>query len=204
MKKLPLIVVLALLAGCKARNQRSDVLITAIIPPKASSTGSGAAAVLGCEFDTASPEFTPFLPYNPAENRGMIAAVVQNNLTDTSSLNPDLRTNTTIFMPHQAVVDYELIPGGGAPAEQVIPTSGVTVASGQKSAVGIEIFRGVAITPAPGTYIRVTLHLEGKLADGSLVRSSEREYLFQYCTTPGCGLGGIWSADVGGTVRSCL
>ena len=204
------LVILALLlaAGCKTRNENSALPIVGIIPPTATASGGtgGVPAQVTCVFNPDSTEFTPFLPYNPAENRGMIAAVVENNATDPTALNPLLRTNSTSFLPHQAVVSYEFIPAGAgaAPPQQVIPTGGVVVPSGgARTSVGVSIFSGLNISVPAGTYIRVTMHLEWKLLDGSLVNSAEREYLFQFCTTPGCGLGGSWAAVVGTTLVSC-
>ena len=67
------------------------------------------------------------------------------------------------------------------------------------------VFSGVSLAGlASGTIVRVMLHIEGKLLDGSTVHTSEREYLFQICSTAGCGMAGPWAIDVNGTRRSCL
>ncbi len=208
MKSRKALAILFLLAGsCTTRNENSALVISSVIPPIASAVGTGAATALGCKFDPGSPEYTPDLPYNPAENRGSIAAVVVNNLSPTTSLNPLLRGDSTSFLPHQAVVNYEYLPAaaGAAPGTNIIPTTGIVVpGGGGKGTVGIDIFNGLAVSVPNGTYIRVTFHLEGKLVDGSLVHTAEREYLFRYCTTAGCGLGGPWAALVGTTLESCL
>lgn len=208
MKTRKALAILVLLAGsCTTRNETSALVISSVIPPIASAVGTGATSALGCKFDPASPEYTPDLPYNPAENRGSIAAVVVNNLSPTVNLNPLLRGDSTSFLPHQAVVNYEYVPAGAgaAPGTNTIPTAGIVVpGGGGKGTVGIDIFNGLAISVPNGTYIRVTFHLEGKLVDGSLVHTAEREYLFRYCTTVGCGLGGPWAVQVGTTFQSCL
>jgi hypothetical protein len=201
------IAVIALLAaGCKTRNENSSLVITSVVPPVASSAGTGAAATLGCKFDPATPEYTPYLPYNPAENRGVVAAVVSNNLVNQTATNPLARTDTTTFLPHQVVVTYEYIPAaaGTPPPQAIIPTSGIEVLGNGKGTVGIDMFSGANVSVPAGTYIRVTFHIEGKLLDGSLVNTSEREYLFRFCNTAGCGLGGIWSAQVGTATLSCM
>jgi hypothetical protein len=208
MKNTFLIVALALSAtSCKTKNESSDLVIISMIPAKASATTGGATSTIGCVFDPANPEVTPAIPYNPAENAGFMAAVVQNNLTGTNALNADLRTDSATFLPHQAVVDYEFVPAsaGAAPPEQTIPTSGVVVKSnGGTATVGVEMFRGLTIAAPTGTYVRTTMHLEGKLLDGSIVHTAEREYLFQVCNTAGCGLGGYWSIQVGGIQETCF
>ncbi len=87
----------------------------------------------------------------------------------------------------------------------MIPAGGVVVAGGgSKGTVGFEVFRGLNIAVPSGTVIRVTLHLEGKLLDGSLVHTAEREYLFRFCTQAGCGSSGIWAATVNNVSLSCL
>jgi hypothetical protein len=202
-----LLVVLALLgAGCTTRNENSALVITSVIPPKATASGAGATASVSCAFDQTVAEFTE-LPYNPAENRGEVGAVVQNNLVSTAALNPQLRAESTTFLPHQAVVKYEYIPGtaGTPPGQTVIPVSGVEVPVASKGTVGFSVFNGVTIAVPAGTYIRVTMHLEGKLLDGSVVSTAEREYLFRFCTTAGCGQNsGAWSAQGAAGLVSCL
>ncbi len=206
MKTRHAIVALALLlASCKTRNENSFLTIVGLIPPTATASGTGATATVSCKFDPGSGEFSQ-LPYNPAENRGSVAAVVQNSISPALGLNSLLGTGTTTFLPHQAVVDYEFIPAsaGAAPGQNTIPVSGLEVPTSSKATVGIDIFNGVAIAVPNGTYIRVTFHIEGKLLDGSTVHTSEREYLFRYCNTAGCGLGGPWAASTGTAVVSCL
>ena len=194
-------------AGCRIKNNAS-LIITKMIPPTATALGSGLAQQLGCTFDPASPEFTPDLAFNPLETRGRIGAVVNNTSATTAAVNPVLRTDASTFLPHQAVVTYEFINAGGATApsgETIVPTSGIEVPSSSSAVVGVAIFSGVNFTGFPnGGFVRTTMHLEGKLVDGSTVHTSEREYLFQICTTPGCSNGGPWTATVNGGTQSCL
>lgn len=197
------ILALALFAtSCMNRNQRSDLIVTKTIP----ATATASATAVTCKFDPAAAAFTPGLPFNPAENQGVVAAVVSNTIVDPSTYNPVLRTNTATFLPHQVVVSYEFIPAGpSAPALNAVPTSGGEVKSGSAGAIGFAAFAGVNMTAVPaGTWVRITYHVEGKLNDGSLVRSSESEYLFQVCRSAGCGTGGPWAAAVGTTMVSCL
>jgi hypothetical protein len=209
MKTRIVLLTLVLAASCGTKNQNSALVITKVIPPTAKGTPGtgGAAGSLACSFDPGQQEYTPYLPINPNENRGIVAAVVGNNLTNPAKDNTVLRTDSTMFLPHQAVVTYEIASGPGtAPGPSIVPASGISVPSGGTGTVGIEMFRGVSLTSfLPGSYVRTTFHLEGKLNDGSSVRTTEREYLFQFCGTPGCGTGGTWAADVGGGLRaSCM
>jgi len=208
MKTRNAIVALALLlASCKTRNENSQLPIISVIAPTATFTAgaAGSAGTVSCKFDAGAAEFTT-LPYNPAENVGRIAAVVQNNLTPTTGLNQLLRSDTSTFLPHEAVVSFEYASGsaGAAPGPNTIPVSGLEVPAGGKATVGIDIFSGTPISAPNGTFIRVTFSIKGKLLDGSIVHTSEREYLFRYCNVAGCGLGGPWAAGTGAGAVSCL
>lgn len=209
MKTRNAIVALALLlASCKTRNENSQLSIVSVVPPIATFTAGptpGSPGTVSCKFDPGTAEFSE-LPYNPAENRGRIAAVVQNNLTPTTGLNALLRSDTATFLPHEAVVSFEYIPAtaGAAPGGNTIPVSGLEVPAGSKATVGINIFSGTPVSVPDGTFIRVTFSIKGKLLDGSIVQTSEREYLFRSCTTAGCGLTGPWAAGSGASAVSCL
>jgi hypothetical protein len=164
-------------------------VITKVIPPKATTTGS----TTSCSFDASGTDEFSYLPFNPAENQGSVAAVVHNNLVDTATLNGVLRTDSNVFLPHQVVVNYEVVGGGGAPGQNIVPVSGLEVKTGDEAPVGFLIFNGVSVSGiAAGSFVRATFHVEGKLLDGSTVHTSEREYLFKICNTAGCGTGGTW------------
>ena len=190
--------------SCANRSQRSDLVITKTIPPTATSGTSGVT----CSFDGGSQAYTPTLPFNPNENRGVVAAVVRNNIADPTTYNAQLRTNTEAFVPHQVVLSYEFIPAGpSAPSINIVPTSSSSIGTGSTGTVGFGAFDGLNMAAvAPGTWVRVTYHVEGKLNDGQLVRTSESEVLFRVCTTSGCGTGGPWAATPGGSTIpvSCM
>jgi len=187
------ILLLALLAAsCTAKNENSFLVITKVIPPLATTTGTPPATTTSCTFDPASTEFS-FLPFNPAENQGLVAAVVANNLASNAALNTVLRIDTNTFLPHQVVVSYEVIGAGTAPAPNVVPAGGLEIATAGTGTVGFPIFNGRSLAGiGNNTFLRATFHIEGKLLDGSTVHTSEREYLFKICTTPGCGTAGPW------------
>ena len=180
------IALLGLLAGaCSTNGARSDLVITKVVEASAG-TAPGT-----CTFDAAGTELT-FSVLNPTSNIGEVAAVVDNRLIDTSTINPDLRTNTAQFQPHQMVIRYEVLPRtpGAAPPyavnPQIVAVGGVVVDTGGTGTVGAPFFLpGVlpAAGPATGDFIRTTFHVEGTLNDGSKVSTSAREYLFQICTT---------------------
>ena len=195
MKNRAFIVLFALAAAsCTTKNQNSALVITKVIPPTAGTTTVGTATVGTCSLDPGANEFD-YLPINPAENSGQIGAVVQNNMISTTTLNPILRTDSNVFFPHQAIVTYEVVGGGGAALPQnVIPVgaSGVT-SNGGTAVAGFAMFSGVNLSGvAGGTFVRATFHLEGKLLDGSTVHTTEREYLFKVCTSAGCAATGVW------------
>ena len=178
------------LGACSAQHQRSDLPITKVVPP----TFTAASGTTGpsCSFDVNSDEYS-YLPVNLAENLGNVAAVVNNNIVDPSTLNSQLRLNTATFLPHQAVVTYEVIGTGTAPTTaNIIPVSGSEIPAGGKGTVAVPLFAGATLTASAGSFIRVTFRVEGKLQDDSKVSTSEREYVFVVCATAGCGQAGAW------------
>jgi hypothetical protein len=187
----------AFAAACTTQNN-SALVITKVVPPEATTTTTTATppvTTTTCSFSTQTQEFT-FLGVNLAENRGNVAAVVQNFMPPTNSAN-SLNLDAAVFLPHQAVVRYEFPgnPNGAPPAgvtvpnPAIIPVSGLEVPSGGIATIGIPMFLpGVVSGAVPdGTFIRVTFHVEGKLLGGANARTSEREYLFEVCATAGCG-----------------
>jgi hypothetical protein len=176
------IAVLGLLAACSTNNQRSDLVISKVV--EASDQGSG------CVFDATATELT-FSVINPTTNVGEVAAVVDNNLSDPTTINPLLRRNTAQFQPHQVVVNYEVLPrtAGATPPyaipRQIVAAGGVVVPQGGQGTIGAPLFLPGVLpaAAATGDFIRTTFHIEGTLADGSTVQTNDREYLFRICTT---------------------
>src|SRR5207249_3318783 len=84
----------------------------------------------------ASAQEFDFAQIDPTANTGgTMGVVVDNNLTDTTTLNQILRTNSATFHPHQAVADYqETQPGGITVTQQIIPVSGTVPAGGSGAA----------------------------------------------------------------------
>lgn len=200
MKNILTILLAFAVAGCTTK-QNGALIITKVIPPTATAgTSASGTPSVSCSFDPGGTEFTPYLPFNPAENRGLIAGVVLNQALPNFQVNSVYRADTAAFLPHQAVVSYELInaPGVATPGQITVPTSGIEVTSGGGTGtVGFAAFFGVDLSPMPeGSYVRVTFHFEGKMADNSTVHTSEREYLFRICKTTGCADGGPWAASV--------
>jgi hypothetical protein len=182
----------AFAAACTTQDN-SALVITAVLPPTVTtntSTTTPPVTTTTCTFDPGGKEFT-FLPVNLAENQGNVAALVQ-NLIGPTNVDNSLNLDASNFLPHQAVVSLEF--PGGAPtgvtvnSPIIVPVSGLEVPGGGTATVGIAMLpKGVVTGTVPGgTFIRATFHVEGKLIGGSTVRTSEREYLFQVCTDPGC------------------
>jgi hypothetical protein len=186
-----ILVCAALSAGCRI-HQNSALVITKVIPATATATGTAPNQTVACAFDLAAKEFTPGMNFNPFENQGTVAAVVTNNLVDTATINAQFNTNSSSFFPHQGVANFEYIPAsaGTPPGEVSIPTGGGFVPAAGTGGVGLDLLAPVAgaLAAIPdGTYVRVSFYVSGKLLDGSTVRTTEREYLFIKCSTPGCG-----------------
>jgi hypothetical protein len=208
MKNFNYILLAALLVGgCKTRNENSALVITRMIPAKATVAGTAPNQTLACTFDPTAAEFTPTLPFNPVQTGGDIGAAVANNLKDTVTVNSSLNTTSSVFLPHQAVDSYEYINSAvPSPAGTfIVPTSGGEVPPGKESIVAFNIFNGLNRATVPNNiYMRATFHLEGKLLDGSTVKTSEREYIFFTCNVSGCAAGGYYAAQVNGVLFSCF
>jgi len=177
------ILLVALLGvSCTTQNKNSALVVSKLVLGTAT-TDPGPPPVTSCAYDPGSVEFS-FAQINPAANNGgTMGVVVVNGLLDTSTLNPELRTNSATFHPHQAVADYEVI-GGTILTQQIIPVSG-TVPTGASGVVLVPFFSPIPATMLSGI-IRVSFWIEGVLDDGSQVRTSQREYIFVTCSTAGC------------------
>ncbi len=178
------ILLAALAAACTTKNN-SALQITKVVPPTvATATGSTTTT---CTIEPGGTEVS-FLAVNPAENTGTVGAIVENQALPNLQVNPLLRVDASSFLPHQAVITYEVIGGGASIGQQTVPTAGVVVPGGGTGAIAIQMLPKGSVPAglAAGTFIRTTFHIEGKMVDGSSVHTSEREYLFQICTTTGC------------------
>jgi hypothetical protein len=173
--------------ACGTKGENSALVVTKVLPPAASGPDGG---TVQCTVDPSGKELS-FLPLGQ-DSFGSIALVVDNRLQNQTNQNPILRTDSSAFLPHSVMVTYEVLGAGtlGSAILNTIPSSGVVVSAGATGPVFAMLFPNgfgsVVGSVAPGTFIRATMHIEGKLLDGSSAKSSEREYLFEYCGAAGC------------------
>jgi hypothetical protein len=190
---LSLIAVLLAPLGCTTDGYNGGLSITQTVLPEATTTTTGTTTVTTCKLSAGDPETLQpsFLTSAPVEF-GYTGFVVENQLLDPSTLNPDLRTNTTNFNPDTAVVTYQIVGGAGI-AEQRIPTTGASVKAGASNAVGVALFSPTAVltalTAAGTGQVMTTTHIEGHLDDGTSVSTSKHSYLVNFCAaaTATCG-----------------
>lgn len=185
----PTLLLAALLAAsCTTNNENGILVITKVVAPTVT-LGGGSTT---CTYSPTSDE-TIFATFNasvpPTSTHGLrLAAVVQNRLAPNGS-NIGGRLNNFDFLALQAVVTYE---GVGAAAvsipQQLIPLTGTVPANGT-AAIGIDFFPpGTTGIPGPGSTIRLVFHIEGKLLDGSTLKSSEYNYIVTTCGTGNCDI----------------
>jgi hypothetical protein len=175
------------LSSCTTNSKSSALVVTSVImgTPVLTTLPDGSSSS-SCSFAPGAQEteFPVFAVNNASNNGGSAGFVVQNRLVVSANTNVVLNANSTTFSPHQAVVDYEIIGGGTSIAEQIIPVSGGSVASGGSAVVIIPLFLPTAALaaakalPAVGGVMRATVRIEGKLDDGSTVTTSEHEFVF--------------------------
>ena len=185
--KLTLICAALLSAACTTKNENGFLVITKIVAPVAAA-GVGGGCTLSASTD--EPVFATVNPsVPPTSTKGFrLGAVVENRLTPNGNVTLG-RLNNFDFVVEQAVVDYE---AAGTVAvsipQQIVPANGLVKANGS-SPVGIDLFApGTTGVPGPGTSIRVVFHFEGKLLDGSTVKTSEYEYIVTTCGTAACDI----------------
>jgi len=180
-----LIAAFALLAAsCSTGGKNSAIIVTKFVLGTTQGTAdAGVGPPPACTYDSTAHDFSN-ANINPATNVGSLGVVIANQLASTTSLNTVLRTDSTLFSPHQVVADYEVI-GGNTTIGQIIPVSGGAVSAGGTSVVIVPFFAPAAVKGLTGT-IRVSFHIEGKLEDGSTVHTSQHEYIFVTCSTAGC------------------
>jgi hypothetical protein len=175
------------LTSCTTDNKSSALVVTSVIMGTATSvTLPDGTVSTSCAFaaGTQETEFPIFAVNSLNNNNGSAGFVVQNQLVTPPNANTVFISNSTIFSPHQAVVDYEIIGGGTSIAQQIIPVSGGSVASSSSAVVIIPLFLPTAALaaakalPAAGGIMRATVRIEGKLDDGSTATTSEHEFVF--------------------------
>ena len=186
MKATRTVVSLALLAAaCTTKGENSALVITKVLTSKGTTT----AGVTTCPTIAAGDTELSFINIGP-DNFGQVGLVVDNRIVDPSTQNALLRTNSADFLPHQVVASYEVLGTGTVNAPATVAAAGdvppKTAGPVIVPALFPSTFGAAAGGIAAGTFIRVTLHIEGKLADGSTVKTSEREYLFRACGATGC------------------
>ena len=175
----------ALLAvSCATRNENSALVVTKIITPTATVI-AGPPQTVSCTFDPSTLE-VDILPFNPSagQNRGAIALVIANRMPSSATVNTALRTDSNDFLAERVVINYDVI--GGASLSQLVAPAVGTVPSGGTGTIGFRMLTPQLSTLAAGSVVRLTMHAEGKLLDGSLVHTAERESLIQICSGAGC------------------
>jgi hypothetical protein len=183
--KTRIILLSALLAvGCSTKNKNSAIIVTKII----AGTVSGTPPNLVCTFDPSAKE-TDFIRVDPSLGSGLMGVVISNQMvnpaTNPLSGNSVLRTDSTTFNQHQVVAQYQVLRTSTT-VDDVIAVSGLSINASGTAPVLTPFFNPASVRTLSGT-IRVTFHVEGRLDDGSTVKSTEHEYIFLTCTGLNCG-----------------
>jgi hypothetical protein len=183
------------LSGCTTDNKNSDLVITAVSLATATvTTAASGATSTTCAFAVGNPETAfPLFAANGANALGAAGFVVRNQLVNPTTVNAVFNADSTIFSPHQAVIDYEIIGGTQTIAEQIVPVSSSPVDTGTLATVVVPVFLPTAALavlqtlPGGGAVVRTTVRIEGKLDDGSTVSTSEHEFVVSVSTSAAAG-----------------
>jgi len=178
------ILLLALFGVSCRSNMNSSLVVTKMVLGTVT-TVAGPPAYTYCSYDPGGTEFD-FAQIDPTANTGgTMGVVVENNLTDTSTLNGILRTQLS-HLPSSP--GGGRLPGDAAGRDHGHPADHSDYrdrSGGRHRAVLVPFFAPIPATLLTGI-IRVTFHIEGVLDDGSNVRTSEREYIFVTCSGSAC------------------
>ncbi|HEY2031282.1 MAG TPA: hypothetical protein VGH20_18955 [Myxococcales bacterium] len=188
-----LIAIALLAAACTTNDRNGSLVVTGVVVGKFTAATPTTSAA--CTYNAGDGE--EILPnYNTAGsvNRASAGFVVKNQLIDVSTLNTALNAATNNFSPHQAVVDYEILPSTGAApvtlAQQIIPVSSGAVPSQTSQVVVVELFSPATVLAAVNgltdAFVRTTTRIEGKLDDGTTVSTSDHDYVVHVCNGANC------------------
>jgi hypothetical protein len=173
--------------GCTTNGLRGDLFISKAVRP----TLAGGATGSSCELNAGTAE-SAFGSVDPnVAPVYLIGLVVNNNLANNGNAAAG-RLNTNNFQVEQARINYDFPDPAFHPSigEHVVPANGY-VQSGQTQAVGVQAFPSDVIGALKGALaggsgtVRIHTHLEGRLADGSSIKTAEYEYAVKICA--GCG-----------------
>ena len=172
------------LAGCTTKNQSSYLEILRVVPGiYAAGTATTPAT---CTVNPGGLE-VDFLNIDLSKRFGQIGVSIVNGLPNNTNQGIG-RLNTNDFIAQQTVVSYEVLGTPGAPPPATIsPAQGVvpTATTGSVSTFLFPQGAGLGSAIPAGKNVRVTFHIEGKLTDGSSVRTNEYEYVFVTCASSG-------------------
>jgi hypothetical protein len=186
---LPLAAMALAAVACTTDNERSDLVITKAVRPTIVSSSGGSAS---CEVNTGTSEAT-FGGLDPTLATSYTMGLVMENRLSTNA-NPVVgRLNTNDFQAEQTRVDYEFPDPAfqGSVGEHVTPANGL-VPTGSSAAIGTVLIPADVIATLKNSTsggnvgtLRIKARVEGKLLDGSSVKTSQFEYTIRVCT--GCG-----------------
>jgi hypothetical protein len=181
------------MSGCTTDNRNAFLPVTAIVLGTVTPVTDAAGVVtVNCVFDPTVPETElPLYAANGTNNQGSVGVVVANQIAVPTTVNTVFSANTTIFSPHQAVIDYEFVGGTQSIGQQIVPVSGTSISAGNSQSVVVPLFLPTAAAtalkavPATGAVLRVSVRIEGKLDDDSTVSTSEHEFVVAVSSAAG-------------------
>jgi len=185
MKTALALVALATLGACTTKDERSDLVITRIIPAKLSGTGASATCLVQ-PTDLENSQVTVDLNLTDSLVRGV---VLDNRLSSNASgVQNRLNTNDFELQNERVKITFPDPAFSGPAIERSIPVAGVFPVN-TATATGVTLFtpemgallRAIALPASGRGTIRLAIRFEGNLLDGSSVQTTEREFVVQLC-----------------------
>ena len=161
----------ALLVSCTTNGQDSDLQILSLVPPTSAGAADAGNAELSCNFLTTTVGY-PVQQFNVTRPFS-VGIVIENHLANNANATLG-RLNTNDFNVTQIVVTYESTDGTVLnEPQQINPAEGLVPASSAAAVGGVVIPGTVVADLASVTSVRLHIHVEGKLLDGTTVKTNE-------------------------------
>jgi hypothetical protein len=173
------------LASCTTQDERSDLVLTNVLVATSTPATATAAATCSCPVPggtSSGTTFSFFVSFFQA------CLVVENRLPNNAG---NLRLNTNDLILETVRIQYSSADTSTVNVpDQITPISGTVKVAGALSVGAVLVPQSIAAQLPAGGMVRVHVYVEGRLLDGSKVKTSAFDYLVQRTTGTPAACGG--------------